>query len=260
MHDLEIINITPENIAQYGVCGYKNMKKHLELRKKINWFNEYYPKGLRMKILFSESAGYQGMIEYMPGEIAHRPVDADGYLFIQCIFTGFNNEYKGRGYGKKLISECIREAKEGNFKGVAVVTRSGAFMAKKDIFINLGFTIADSVEPDFDLLTLSFHIDNKMPRFSNDMSSRAAEYPSGLTIMRSAQCPYSEKNIKAIMKTAIEKYHLTPVLIDIESPQNIKQSPCAFGTFCIIYNGKVISHHPISNTRFENIMKKIICT
>jgi hypothetical protein len=30
--DIQIINLTPENIADYGVCGYKDVKKHIELR------------------------------------------------------------------------------------------------------------------------------------------------------------------------------------------------------------------------------------
>jgi hypothetical protein len=66
------------------------------------------------------------------------------------------------------------------------------------------------------------------------------------------------KNVNAIIKTAKEKYNLTPVLIDLDSPTAVQHSPCAFGTFCILYNGTVISHHPISNGRFENIMKKLI--
>jgi len=37
MDDTEIIDLKPENIADYGVCGYKDFKKHLELRKKIAW-------------------------------------------------------------------------------------------------------------------------------------------------------------------------------------------------------------------------------
>jgi hypothetical protein len=44
-------------------------------------------------------------------------------------------------------------------------------------------------------------------------------------------------------------------LKDAESAQ---KAPCAFGTFCILYNGAIISHHPISNTRFENIMAKAL--
>jgi len=35
MTDIEIIDLTPDNIAYYGVCGYKDVKKHLELRRKI---------------------------------------------------------------------------------------------------------------------------------------------------------------------------------------------------------------------------------
>lgn len=48
------------------------------------------------------------------------------------------------------------------------------------------------------------------------------------------------------------------MVIDLQDSNEVQQSPCVFGTFCIIYNGEIISHHPISNTRFENIMKKKI--
>lgn len=258
MTEIEIIDITPDNIADYGVCGYKDIKKHVELRRKIAWFSDNYPKGLRMKVLFSRTDGYQGMIEYMPGEIAHRPVDADGFMFIQCIFTGFKKEYKGKGYGAMLIRECIREAEQGKFLGLAVVTRIGSFMAKKDIFLKLGFSVVDSAPPDFDLLALKLNSNAPAPRFKPDLISRAKKYPDGLTIIRSPQCPYSEKNVDAIIKTAKETYNLNPTLIELEDPKAVQDSPCAFGSFCIIYNGTVISHHPISNTRFENIMKKLV--
>ena len=95
MIDVEIIDLTPDNIAEYGVCGYKDVKKHLELRRKIEWFREYYAKGLRIKALVSKQGGYQGMLEYLPGKYAHRPVEADGYMFIHCIFVGFKKKFKG---------------------------------------------------------------------------------------------------------------------------------------------------------------------
>ena len=62
MKEIEIIDITPDTIAEYGVCGYKDVAKHLELRRKIAWFTENYPRGLRMKVLFSKADGYQGMV------------------------------------------------------------------------------------------------------------------------------------------------------------------------------------------------------
>ncbi|MGD8778385.1 MAG: YoaP domain-containing protein [Ignavibacteria bacterium] len=252
--DIRIIDLTPENIADYGVCGYKDVKKHLELRRKIKWFNKYYPKGLRIKALMSNSGGYQGMIEYIPGKYAHRPVNAKGYMFIHCIFVGFKNEFKGKGYASSLIDECINESKKANMHGVAVVTRKGSFMAKKDIFIKKGFRQVDNAKPDFELLTLKFNDKAKDPEFK-EMSSK--KYSKGLTIIRSAQCPYSVKNVDAIINTA-KKRNLSPKLIELEDSEAAQQSPCAFGTFCIINDGTVLSYHPISNTRFENIMTKMV--
>ncbi|MDD4923880.1 MAG: YoaP domain-containing protein [Dehalococcoidales bacterium] len=35
-----------------------------------------------------------------------------------------------------------------------------------------------------------------------------------------------------------------------------QNSPCPFGIFCVLFNGKVVAHHPVSGTRFANIIKK----
>lgn len=254
MDDTRIIDLSPDTIADFGVCGYKDIENHVELRRKIAWFKEYYPKGLRIKALVSKTGGYQGMLEYMPSEYAHRPVDADGYLFIQCIFVGFRKEFKGRGYASSMIDACIQEARDAHMKGVATVTRKGSFMANRDIFLKHGFTLADTAVPDFELLVKKFDPDTANPRFKPTLKKHRDLYTEGLTILRSPQCPYSEKNVKAIMETARKKYGLSPRLVEMEDAQSVQDSPCAFGTFCIVYNGEVISHHPISNGRFENIM------
>jgi GNAT superfamily N-acetyltransferase len=251
--DIQIINLTPETIADYGVCGYKDTAKHVELRRKIEWFKEYYPKGLRIKAVMSQTGGYQGMLEYIPGEFAHRPVSAQGYMFIHCIFVGFKSAFKGKGYASALIDECIEEAKAAGMHGVAVVTRKGPFMAKKDIFQKKGFTLVEEAPPDFELLTLKFDTAAPDPKFK---VPPLTGYEKGLTVIRSPQCPYSEKNVNAIIETA-KQLNLKTNLITLSDAQAAQNVPCPFGTFCIIYNGKIISHHPISNTRFENIIKKI---
>lgn len=251
-NDTTIIDLTPENIADYGVCGYKDTQKHLELRRKIDWFKQYYPKGLRIKALVSKTGGYQGMLEYIPGEYTHRPVKAEGYMFIHCIFVGFRVEFKGKGYASAMLDECIQEAKEQGKVGVAVVTRKGSFMAKKDIFLKKDFHVVDTAKPDFELLALKFKPDAANPKFAIPNTDA---YKDGLTVIRSPQCPYSVKNVDAIMVTAKEM-GLNAKLLDLTTAEAAQQSPCAFGTFCIINNGEILSHHPISNTRFENIMKQ----
>lgn len=253
--DIEIIDLTPNNISNYGVCGYKDVEKHIELQNKIAWFGEYHKKGLRIKALISKKGGYQGMLEYIPGEYAFRPVNARDYMFIHCLFVGFKNEFKGKGYATLLLKQCILEAKNAKMKGVAVVTRKGSFMAKREIFIKLGFISVDDSKPDFELLVLKFDDENLTPKFINN-ESETKKYSSGLTIIRSFQCPYTEKNVKDILKTAEEKYGLKTKLVEIKTEKDAQKSPSPFGSFCIILNGKVIAYAPISNTRFENIMKE----
>jgi len=258
MDEVQIIDLTVDNISDYGVCGYKDVKKHVELRQKIEWYGKYYPKGLRIKAVLSQDGSYQGMIEYIPGKYAHRPVDAEEYMFIHCIFVGFNKDYKGKGYATALLEACIKDAKESKLKGVAVVTRKGSFMATDSIFLKHGFEVVDQAKPDFNLMVKKFHTETVSPQFKPNMQDNAKKYSSGLTIMRSVQCPYSEKNVNAIIDTAKEQFNLQVKLIDLNEIESVQDSPCPFGTFCIIYNGEIISHHPISNGRFKNIMSKII--
>lgn len=254
MSNFRIMDLTPGNIGYWGVCGYKDAKKHKELQNKIDWFNKLSDNGLKIKIAVSESDEYLGMVEFMPGELAHRPVDAAGYLFIQCIFLGFKKEYKGKGIGSALVQACVQEAKDSGMKGVASVARKSSFMASEDIFLKNGFSVVEKIKPDFSLVAMKFDVEFPDPSFKADMDLRLKDYPVGLTILRSAQCPYTEKNVNAILDTARKKFNLDVKLVDLTSTVSVQNSPCAFGTFAIIYEGKIISHHPISNTRFENII------
>jgi GNAT superfamily N-acetyltransferase len=255
---IQIIDLTPETIADYGVCGYKDVSKHKELRNKIEWFKTYHHQGLKIKALLAADGSYQGMIEYLPGELAHRPVNANSYLFIHCLFVGFKKEHKGKGYASAMIDECLKDAKAQNKLGVAVVTRKGSFMADNKLFLKKGFKLVDKTKPDFELLVYKFNDAAPDPGFKPGMETMPKQYQDGLTILRSPQCPYTEKNVKAILDTAQKKYQLAAQLIDLSDAQAAQATPCAFGTFCIIYNGEVISHHPISNKRFENIMDKLL--
>ncbi len=256
MEGVKITALTPDNISDYGVCGYKDAKKHVELQKKIFWYSQYYPKGLRIKAVFPKTGEYQGMIEYIPGEYAHRPVYAARYMFIHCLFVGFKKQYKGQGLASALINECLADAKKLKMDGAAVVTRKGSFMADSRIFLKHGFAPVGSAPPDFELLAKKFSPKAKNPAFKPGMEESLKKYAKGLTILRSAQCPYTEKNVNAIIKSAKEKYKVRTTLVELKTAGDAGSSPCAFGTFCIVYNGKIISHHPISATRFENIMNK----
>jgi len=67
---------------------------------------------------------------------------------------------------------------------------------------------------------------------------------------------YLAKCIPEISETAEKVYGIEPKIVELKSCQDAQNSPCPFGSFCIVYNGKVVAAHPISNKRFSNIMNK----
>ncbi len=258
MDDIQIIDTNDENIREYGVCGYKNIKRP-GYSEKIEWLKERFREDLIIKTLYSEKDGTQGMIEYIPGAYCWRPVDAEGYMFIHCIFSGFKGEYKGKGYGTLLLNECLEDAQQKNMSGVAVVTRKSSFMAGNELFTKNGFTVVDKAPPDFELLVRKFGKAKKNPSFKvNWGEEELKRYGKSLTIIRADQCPYTVKNVREIIETAKTEYNIEPNVIDLKNCKEAQSSPCAFGSFCIVYDGQVVSHHPISNGRFKNIMKKVM--
>jgi len=257
MEGIEIIDTNADNILEYGVCGYKNIKRP-GYPEKIEWLKDRFSEGMKIKTLYSDKDGTQGMIEYIPGKYCWRPVEASGYMFIHCIFVGFKRAYKGKGFGSLLVDECLKDAKKENLHGVAMVTRKGSFMAGKELFVKNGFGVVDKAPPDFELLVKKFNKNAPTPKFKGDWEKRLSQYGKGLTLIRADQCPYSVKNVKEISETAEKVYGIMLNMIDLKNCQEAQNSPCPFGTFCIVYNGKVIADHPISNTRFKNIMNEIL--
>ena len=254
MDGIEIVDTNADNILKYGICGYSNVKRPGFLEK-VQWLKERFSEGMRIKTLYSHDDGTQGMIEYIPGEYCWRPVEAAGYMFIHCIFVGFKRAYKGKGYATLLLDECIADARNETIHGVAVTTRKGAFMAGRELFVKNGFDVVDTAPSDFELLVKKFGEYTPVPQFKGDWKERLNTYREGLTIIRSDQCPYTVKNVREIDKVAREDFGIQPNIVTLKDHREAQNSPCPFGTFCIVFDGEVIAHHPISKTRFVNIMK-----
>jgi hypothetical protein len=81
MEGIQIINTNADNILEYGVCGYKNIKT-AGYTEKIEWLKDRFREGMKIKTLYADKDRTQGMIEYIPGEYCWRPVKAGGYIFI----------------------------------------------------------------------------------------------------------------------------------------------------------------------------------
>ena len=256
MSDVRIIDMDTGNIFDYGFCGTKNIK-HEGCRRKAEWFKKRQTEGMRYKVLYSEEKGTVGLIEYIPGEYAWRAVDADGYMVIHCLCI-FYKPYREKGVAAKMIDECIEDAKKEKKQGVAVVTRRGAWMVSKDLFVKRGFEVVDKAEPDFELLVKKFKKETPSPKFKGNWDEVLGKYKKGLTILWSDQCPYIAKSIHEIRETIKERYGIKANIVEIKDHKQAQEAPSPYAIFSLIYDGELLAFHPISNKRFMNIMDKVL--
>jgi GNAT superfamily N-acetyltransferase len=250
MREYEIIDTNGENIGGCGFCGYK-ASSNLGHRRKTNWLKERYAEGLRFKVLRSKKFGDIGMIEYVLGDQAWRPVEAEGYLVIHCVMV--NGKHKGKGLGALLLDSCLRDAKKSRCRGVAVVTSSDSFMARSDFFIKAGFVPVESSGP-YELLVKRFKKAAPDPRFIVQRERLLRRYKKGLTVLAADQCPMVPKCVADISQAA-RALGLKTKVIRITSAKESRELPTPYGMFSIIYDGKLIASRTVGGTRFRNIMR-----
>jgi hypothetical protein len=253
MQNINIINVDENNISEYPPTCFLNPKNEGYLIKS-EWLKKRFSEGMKIKLLYLEKEGKcNGFIEYGPGEHAWRAVDANGYLFINCIWMN-PNKYKNKGYGSLLIKECIKQAeKEGKY-GVAAITSEGAFMAGKSLFLKNGFKSVASAKPSFELMVKILK-DGPLPKF-RDWKKQLSKY-NGLNIVYSNQCPWVARSIKEISEIA-KKKRLKLKITELKNAKEAQNAPSVYATFNLIFDGKLLADHYISSRRFENIIKKEI--
>ena len=257
MPDVKIVDVGKDNMYDFAHCFLQN-RKHPGYVAKTNWLKKRLAEGLRYKLLVNEAGKWIGFIEYAPAAKAWRAVKAKGYMVIHCIWT-YPKSIQHKGYGKKLLDECIKDAKKNKMQGVGVVTRSspkGTFIAKRDLFLKAGFRVTDTYPPDHELLVKKFAKSAPEPKFPKDFEARLKKYKSGLTILWSDQCPYVGKALGEILETA-KKKDLKFKSVELKSARDAQSAPTPYAVFSILYNGKVVADHMVSNTRFKNILREI---
>jgi hypothetical protein len=193
------------------------------------------------------------MIEYALGNHAWRPVEAEGYLVIHCLMV--NGKHKGKGLGTLLLDSCLRDARKSKCRGVAVVTSSDSFMARRDFFIKAGFVSVES-SPPYELLVKKLKRAAPDPRFIVKKERLLKRHKKGLTILAADQCPMVPKCVKDITEMS-RTLGLEPRVVRVRSAEASRELPTPYGMFSILYDGKLIADRPVSGTRFSNIMSKI---
>ena len=251
METAEIITLNPENITDEHICcaiGHDKTNQARATRKK-EWLKQQFGNGFVFKKVNVRGKVF---IEYVPSEFAWKPVEAPGYNMINCLWV--SGRYKGQGYGRLLMEECIRDS--GDKDGLVVVSgrKTMPWLTPKKFFQKFGFETCDEVPPAFELLVKKFRKEAPDPRFRDIVRPGTMADTEGVVIMYSHQCPFHEDFVEIMLATARE-LGLPAKKIRIDDLQAAQQVPYPTGLAGIYLNGRFLSHEITTAKRFEKLLR-----
>ncbi len=240
-----------ELVDQIWLCG-ANPEGH---QRKREWYAQNLPLGLRSKLLRRTDNGeWAGSIEYMPGKTAWRAVEAKNYLVIHCL--NVPKKYQGQGYGSFLIGICLEDARRSGLAGVVVLATRQTWCAGREVYLKNGFEVVDKAPPAFELLSRSLG-DASLPSLG-DWRGRLAKSSPGLTFFYSRQCPFMRAEGGYGRKAWLESvYGIQVEVVEIDDYLAAQANPCAWGTYGIVCNRKVINYVPGGNAALIKTLKRL---
>ena len=105
---MDFIKVDDTNIEKEHICCcITNKKGENCVSSKKEWMQGCLKDGL---VFLKADVRGKVFIEYMPAENAWYPIDAPGYMHINCFWI--SGQYKGKGYANQLLEQCIEDAKK----------------------------------------------------------------------------------------------------------------------------------------------------
>lgn len=248
---MELIRITETNLETEHICCAISNNKDIQVMSKKNWLKERLSEGL---VFLKGNVRGKCFIEYIPAENAWLPIDAEGYMHIDCLWV--SGQFKGQGYSNLLLEECIRDSKSKGKKGLTALSskKKQGFLADPKYLIYKGFEIVDSADPYFELMYLPFEKDAAKPRFKDCVKKVSEESKSkGFTLYYSRQCPFTAKYVPILENMAKEK-NAELQTVNLTTKEEAQNAPTPFTTFSLFYNGEFVTHEILSEKKFDRIL------
>ena len=240
---MNYIRITKDNIDREHICCAMSGKQSVV---KKEWLKQRFDEGL---VFYRSEERGKCFIEYIPAENAWVPIEADGYLYINCLWV--SGSMKGHGYSNDLLDECIRDAKAQGRKGLCILSsekRKKEFLADPKYLAYKGFALADTSDCGITLQYLPLAPEAEPPRF-RECAKNPGVADDGFVLYYTDQCPFTYYWVPRVEEAA--KAHGIPLkVIHITDKKSARNVPAPVTTYALFRDGKFVTQSIQSDKKF----------
>jgi ribosomal protein S18 acetylase RimI-like enzyme len=246
---MNIITVTNENIEHEHICCAISNNKDAQVAAKKAWLTERFAEGLVFK---KGDVRGKCFIEYIPAEMAWCPIEADGYMYINCLWV--SGQFKGQGHSTALLQGCIEDSKEKGKLGLVILSsqKKMPFLSDPKFLRHKGFMLADTAAPYYELMYLPFDKAAPKPCFKQAAKNPAIE-KQGFVLYYAHQCPFTAKYVPLI-ESNLKARNVAFSAIRFESAAQAQNAPSPFTSYSLFYNGEFLTNEILSDKKFEKIL------
>lgn len=246
---MEIITATKANLEQEHICCAISNNKDCQVAAKKSWLMERFDDGL---VFMKGNVRGKCFIEYIPAEKAWSPIQADGYMYIDCFWV--SGQFKGHGNSNFLLKECIEDSKRKGKRGLVVLSsgKKKPFLSDPNYLKYKGFELADTADPFYELLYLPFEKTSVKPCFKDSVKFPKTE-KKGFVLYYTHQCPFTAKYVPLIEAAAHER-NIPFNTVRFETAEQAQNAPAPFTAYSLFYDGEFVTHEILSEKKFEKII------
>ena len=248
---MEYILVTKENLENEHICCAISNNNDIQVSSKKAWLSERFDDGL---VFLKSTQRGKCFIEYIPAENAWNPIDAPGYMYIDCLWV--SGSFKGHGYSNDLLEACINDSKEKGRTGLCILSsaKKKPFLADPKYLEHKGFSVCDKADNGIELWYLPFAPDAAKPAFRE-----CARHPhideKGYVLYYTNQCPFNAKYVPIVEKTAAEN-GVPFTAIHIDSKEAAQNAPTPITTYALFFEGEYITNEQMNDKRFLKLISR----
>jgi len=246
---MEYIQVTKENIEKEHICCAISNNKDVQVSSKKAWLADRFNEGL---VFLKSAERGKCFIEYIPAENAWVPIEADGYMYIDCLWV--SGAFKGHGYSTDLLNACIKDSKEKGKKGLCILSASKKkpFLADPKFLKYKEFNVADEADNGIQLWYLPFEDKVDMPQFKECAKHLHIE-EKGYVLYYTSQCPFNAKYVPILEQTAKEN-GIPFKAIHIESRKEAQNAPTPVTNYALFHDGEYVTNEQMNDKKFLNLV------
>ena len=248
---MEYIQVTKENIEKEHICCAISSNKDVQVISKKAWLTERFEEGL--VFLKSVERG-KCFIEYLPAENAWNPIEAEGYMYIDCLWVA--GSFKGNGYSTDLLNACIEDSKNKGKKGLCILAaaKKKPFLADPKFLKYKGFRVCDEAENGIQLWCLPFDEDAALPKLK-ECAKKPHIDESGYVLYYTNQCPFNAKYVPVLEELAKEQ-NVEFKAIHIDTKEIAQSAPTPITTYALFCDGEYLTDEQMNDKKFLKLLGK----